>query len=499
LSVGISQAVSPPASAAAVRVAAKPPPRPGAVSTKAKDAPEWRAVALFLVAVVLILPLPFGSWSLWASSALTLAVGLVLAALGALGIFRPAAAYAAPPVPLRLYAVPLTMYAAVLLWACVQATSWTPAAWHNPFWRAAAEALGTPLSGAISLDPAATLRVALELATYGALFWLALQTSARATTARLLVRAVILSGLLYALYGLGVYFTHTDRILWFQKQVYLNNVTATFENRNNFATFAGMATIAAVGLFLNELGKLAGAEELRSRSRLVKLDYLWKRAWPYIVAVAALATALLLSASRAGMVTTLLGVLALLVTLRGTRGLRRLKFRWLLVGAVALAAAALLLSGHSTLARFDVKLIGEEARGPAWLAALDSVRAYPWLGTGLGAFEPAFRMVRTFAVDGRFMEAHSDVLENMVELGVPAAMLLNAVLVLLFVACAVGARARRRDAVYPAIAAAVTVQVGLHAFVDFSTQVPAVVVSYVVLLAAGFAQSFRMDELHDSA
>jgi O-antigen ligase len=470
---------------------------PGAPSADAaKDAPIWRAVALFLVAVVLILPLPFGGWSLWASSALTLSVGLVLAAVG-LTVFRPAAIPAAMPVPFRLYAVPLAMYAAVLLWACVQAASWTPAAWHHPFWRAAADALGTPASGAISLDPAASLRVALELATYGALFWLALQASARAGTARLLVRAVILAGALYAVYGLGMYFTHTDRILWFQKQVYLNNVTATFENRNNFATFAGMATIAAVGLFLNELGKLAGAEELRSRSRLVKLEYLWKNAWPYIVAIATTATALLLSASRAGMVTTVLGVLALLLTLRGTRELRPIKFRWLLAVAVALAVTALLFSGQSTLARFDVKLIGEEARGPAWLAALDSVRAHPWLGSGLGAFEPAFRMVRTFAVDGRFMEAHSDVLENMVELGVPAAMLLDAVLVLLFVACAVGARSRRRHAVYPAIAAAVTVQVGLHALVDFSTQVPAVVVGYVVLLAAGYAQSFRGAELDD--
>lgn len=458
----------------------------------------WQGVAFFLIAVLVLLPMPFGGWSLWASSLLSIAVGAALAVLGVI----LALGRATLRVPLRLYAVPLAMFAAVLLWALLQAVSWTPAALHHPLWTAAAlalslskGALGTPLAGAISLDPAATGRIALELATYGAVFFLALQTAASATRAQLLLRAAVLAGTAYAVYGLFLYFTHSDAILWFQKQVYLNNVTATFENRNNFATFAGMSTIAALGLFLNELGKLAGADEFASRSWLIKTEYLWKKAWPYLVALGLLATALLLSQSRAGMVTTLIGIAVLLVALKPAKELRHVKFAWLFAAVAAALLVVILFSGQNTLARFDVRIIGEEARFPAWLAALDTLRAHPFIGQGLGAFEPAFRVFRSFAVDGRFMEAHSDVLENMVELGIPAAVLLDAVLVLLFSACFLGARARRRNAYLPAIGAAVTAQVGLHAFVDFSTQVPAVVVCFAVMLAVGFAQSFREREL----
>lgn len=460
----------------------------------ATGATVWQGVAVFLIAVLVLLPMPFAGWSLWASSLLSIAVGIALAALGVM----LALGRATLRVPLRLYVLPLGMFAVVLLWALIQAVHWTPAALHNPLWAAAGAALGTSLKGAISLDPAATNRIALELATYGAVFFLAMQTAASATRAQLLLRAAVLAGTAYAVYGLFLYFTHSDSILWFQKQVYLNNVTATFENRNNFATFAGMSTIAALGLFLNELGKLAGADEFASRSWLIKAEYLWKKAWAPLLAMGLLATALLLSQSRAGMVTTLIGIAVLLFTLKPAKEMRGVKFWWLFAAIALALLVVVIFSGQNTLARFDVRIVGDEARFPAWLVELNVIRTHPIIGQGLGAFEPAFRVLRTFAVDGRFEEAHSDVLENMVELGIPAAVLLDAVLAVLFAACFFGARARRRNAYIPAIGAAVTAQVGLHAFVDFSTQVPAVVVCFAVMLAVGFAQSVRSSEVAQS-
>ena len=50
---------------------------------------------------------------------------------------------------------------------------------------------------------------------------------------------------------------------------------------------------------------------------------------------------------------------------------------------------------------------------------------------------------------------------------------------------------RRKGRVYPAVAVAASVCVGLHALADFSLQVPAVAVSYAVLLGIGAAQSWR--------
>lgn len=460
-----------------------------------EHSPVWGPVLIFLIVVVALLPLPFGGWSLWASSLLSLLVGIVLCAVGMLlALGRDGVR-----MPFKIYALPLGLYAAVLAWGCVQASSWTPQSLHHPFWQSMRDALQVTSKGAISLDPTATLAVTMELATYGALFWLAMQAGTRTKTAHHLARAVVFAAALYSIYGLGAYFTHPDKVLWFQKTVYISNVTATFENRNNFATFAGIGTIAGIGLFLNEFAKLAGAEEFASRSWLIKFEYLWKKAWPYFVAVAVLATALLLSTSRAGMVSTLLGIAALIFMLRRSQELKAIRFGWLFATVGLLLIAVVSFSGEGTLARFDARVLGEEARLPAYRVTMDAIRANPWLGSGLGAFEPAFRMIRTFDVEGRFKEAHSDVLENVLELGIPGAVVLDAALLLVVVVCIAGSRKRRRGALFPCIAAATAVQVGIHACVDFSTQVPAVVVSFVVILAVGFAQSFRTAELEQKS
>ena len=55
--------------------------------------------------------------------------------------------------------------------------------------------------------------------------------------------------------------------------------------------------------------------------------------------------------------------------------------------------------------------------------------------------------------------------------------------------CVKGARTRKRDATIPAIAASVSVLVGVHALVDFSLQIQAVTLTYMAVLGAGVAQA----------
>ena len=73
------------------------------------------------------------------------------------------------------------------------------------------------------------------------------------------------------------------------------------------------------------------------------------------------------------------------------------------------------------------------------------------LGTGFGTFEEAFRFYRTSEIAGNFDTAHNTYLENVLELGIPAASALFCVFALFLLLCAVGIRQRRRDAVYPCV------------------------------------------------
>ena len=55
-------------------------------------------------------------------------------------------------------------------------------------------------------------------------------------------------------------------------------------------------------------------------------------------------------------------------------------------------------------------------------------------------------------------------------------------------------RRRRIDAVYPAIGLAATAQVAAHSLIDFGLQIPAVAVTYSLLLGVACAQSRSLRE-----
>ena len=86
--------------------------------------------------------------------------------------------------------------------------------------------------------------------------------------------------------------------------------------------------------------------------------------------------------------------------------------------------------------------------------------------------------------------AHNTYLELAVELGLPASLILIAIPAWITYRCWRGQAERHRDALYPAVAVAASVLVGVHSLFDFSLQIPAVAAVYAMLLGGGFAQSW---------
>ncbi len=103
-------------------------------------------------------------------------------------------------------------------------------------------------------------------------------------------------------------------------------------------------------------------------------------------------------------------------------------------------------------------------------------------------------MYRDETIRAIFDKAHNTYLENALELGLPAALGLFSAIGVLLVICLLGVRRRRRDAVYPCIGVAATVLVAVQSVVDFSLQIPAVAVTYSLLMGAACAQSWSSRE-----
>jgi O-antigen ligase len=438
-----------------------------------------------LLALVLLAPLPLGlvyplGW--WTLSG---CVALLLLAFGVAAWRQPLAVQR-----LGVMASWLLPFAATAMWIVLQATPLTPAAWHHPLWHAAAQVLGTEVRGAVSLNPFDTVSALIRLLAYGGIFWLALHLGRSAERARGVFLALSIAGFLYAGYGFLVEVSGVKLVLWYPKTWYPDSLTATFVNRNNYATYAGLGLIAASGLVVRHFSAVMSLP-LEGRARLLRFAQsmsparsLFLGGWMVLV------TALLLSNSRGGVVSALFGLAALIAAASAMRMLR-LRHALAMAGAIAVAGTLLIgAAGDQLGVRFATTALEREGRPIAYELILKGIGERPWLGTGFGTYEEAFALVRDERLAGGWDKAHNTYLENAFELGIPAAALLTTACLALLWRCVVGLRARRRAGIYPAIGVGATVLVGCHSLVDFGLQIPAITATYALVMGVAVAQSW---------
>lgn len=200
---------------------------------------------------------------------------------------------------------------------------------------------------------------------------------------------------------------------------------------------------------------------------------------------------IVLSASRAGIIigAVLIAVGLFAAVLDGSRG--RLVRR--LPSALALAAAAVIALcaaiPNETVRRFETlwEERGEAVRLAIWADSWHTAHDYPWAGSGLGAFESAFRRSWLYVPEGLVDHAHSDYLELLVEMGFPVA-------IFLAILMAAGTWTSFRSVLQMPPSGERWLRVGclvgagtilLHAALDFPLRIPAL--AFVFATLAGLA------------
>jgi len=452
----------------------------GAVEASQPREPIHRIREWALIAVLAWSPLPFGSARPWAWDLLGI-IAVLLLSLSALYETRKPSRQGA----LQPLLPALAMAGLLTAWIILQSL---PFGLHHPLWDQASEVLGRKLAGALSIDPEASFVHLFRLLTYGAYFIVAWQAARRAEGAGAILRAIAVIGTIYAIYGLIEFVSPDPRILWFIKDVYATDVTSTFVNRNSYATFAGIAVLANLVLVANVLIRNT---DLRSRKSifLSMADNLFGRARWWVFGLIVTSGSLLMSHSRGGLISALTGLFVLLILILIAPAARGPWRKWF-AGMVGIGGIAiLLLTGATTFDRLDSLSNDTEMRPKIDAALIRAIGDNYLTGTGLGSFAEIFPLYQPLNVAGFIDLAHDDYLENALELGIPAACLLFGTVLYLAGRCLVGVFRRRRDVIYPCAAMAATVLIGVHSALDFSMQIPAVAVTYAVLLGIGVAQS----------
>jgi O-antigen ligase len=364
-------------------------------------------------------------------------------------------------------------------------------AYEHPIWQMSRDALALDVPGSISVNRDATVLALLRLVTAAAAFWLALQLCRSGRRARLLVAAIAVIGLAYAVYGVVAFFVFPKTILWFDKIYYHDSLTSTFINRNSYATYAGMGLVAALAMAVSAFSE-GGAQSDRTRQVASLIGSLTWQGGVWLALAAVVALALVLTGSRAGIAVGLAGVLmGALVAILQRRGERFAAAGAGLI-AVLLFVAVLFSFGDLLASRLAKQGFQSDERLAVYDLTLQSVADKPLLGFGYGTFEQVFPMYRDASIGPmvRWDKAHNTYLELLQGLGVPVAAILIATVGSLIWLCVSGAISRRRFVTAPLAASAATAAVLLHAFVDFSLQMQAVAITWMALLGAGVAQSW---------
>ncbi|WP_310467427.1 O-antigen ligase family protein [Sphingomonas sp.] len=359
----------------------------------------------------------------------------------------------------RLTWVALGLVGAILALPLLQLIPLPPPIWTSLSGRAVPADLDALLGAAqwrpLSLDVERTVRSFVTLLPAAVVFTgsLFLRRSDRAQLLWVVVAVALASALL------GIVQVATGGWLTPYPSGHTGHATGLFVNRNHNAALLLVAMPVAAAL--------AASQIVRGMPQA-----------PWIAASAAavvvLVTGVLGTTSRMGFVLLPLALAASLALLFYGRA------RWTLVTAAAggIAALAIPLVASDRFDRVVARFAGfDDPRLDYWTDIQWALDYYGLAGTGFGTFIPVYKSAESLdaVVPKLTNHAHNDYLEIMLDGGVPAILLLVAVLGLLAIAAYGALRAQARPAQKPVTIAAATGLVILLAasVVDYPVRMPA--------------------------
>ena len=451
---------------------------------------QW--LLYLLIAIIALAPLPMGSNLPLPASLLALSVGLLLFVWLFREMWKPENG---SPLSrsIELIKVPGLLFLVTLLWIFMQ---WLPLGlFSHPLWEAASSVLEKDIPGRISINPAATMNALMMLVTYGAVFWLTYLTTKGSKSAQIGRNAIVLIGAGYALLGYIIFFGGRDGVFEGVFSHHIEGFSSTFVNRNSYATFAGLSLLCAASLFTERLRPVLDLARPAKQKVALLIETLVMRSGWVTASVILIFFSLFLTESRAGIASTMIG-LVVLITLQMKRG--RGRWRQVMTAVsigVVLGGIGLMLAGKGFVDRLEQDGLSLERGGgmrqTIFSTTVEAIRSAPWTGTGYGTYGDAIEAYRgnDSGIFHLWEKAHNTFLENALELGLPAAGLLLLSVIWLVAICYRGVNERKSGRSFPAIGVAASVLVGLHGMLDFSLQIPAIALLYSFMLGLAVAQA----------
>ncbi len=456
-----------------------------------------------LLVLLVWVPLPFASNRQWAWALMVLfacllgtawLIGYLLGRFQVTECFRRARWAIGLGVVAWLY---VGLQALPLPAAWVQTTS--PHAFE--IYQSAAAATGNPepLEMTLSVDAHATVSFFLKMLAYGIVFCLTLllvDTSKRLET---LIKVLVFSGTLQAVYGSLMVLSGLEYGFFIKKFVGQGWATGTFINRNHLAGYLNICIAVGIGLMIAKLGGEAShtwRQRLRSLARLLLGEKARLRIYLIIMVIA-----LVLTRSRMGNTAFFASTLVV-----GTVGLLLMRNapRSTMVFLASVIALDLLIVGtwfgvdqvaqriqQTEITTNAENVLPTEDRDEIAQRSFALAKDYFPVGAGAGSFYTVFDGYANDKMIGFVEYAHNDYLQILAEMGIVGATC-GGLIVLLAAYQALSALRRRNHPMMRGTAFGVCLAICwllIHSTVDFNMQIPANAMTMSAVLALAWIAS----------
>ena len=371
---------------------------------------------------------------------------------------------------------PAVLFALVLLGA---AQAMTPMAvgGPNPMWKFVPSA-----PAAAVLDRSAVIVEMLKLGGLACLFCTGALIGQEAERGRRFLHFFLIGSAIYVVWAFVSHLADPTTVLGVAKIFHRDRLTASFLSANTAATLLGFLGILVAGLLV---------ERTRDAARKgARMENMVGPIAPTLIILLMILISVVLTASRAGLVATFVGLVAFGLWELFSQPWRRLSFKtWAALGAgliviVALVFASNLLMGRMVDLNADAA-IRKELFDSHWRAFLAS----PLSGYGLGNFYAVNRLIENSTNYGElsYVRAlHNVYIQWLEEGGIIAAFPMFACIAWILVSTALGAHRRQRMTVWMRALVCASLVILIHGATDYGLQVPSIAAMWACLLGLGF-------------
>lgn len=375
-----------------------------------------------------------------------------------------------------------------LLWAALQILPIAGNIIALDIWWFASEIIDQTHSFPTSISPDESFLTLLKLSALAITIWNGRILFEIYSNSRTLISAIAVGGTAYAFLGIYWVQAYPNHHFWVDTAAYGSSVTSTFINRNSFAQYQGIALICATAMAIRGWRNVPQNIPFRSfvRSLLVITTL---QSGLYLAMAAVLFTAILLSASRAGTASAIIGIAILLCTYINTNRKGLITISLMISLFIILVAQYIWQPNSDHLNIRNVKIESDYAlRQYIYSETWQVLLKRPFAGYGLGSFEPIFRAEKstTFDPKGIWTRAHNVYLETLLALGIPIGTL---AILATYIPFLINLQRLWRSAgvTISHVTVAVTLMLGLHSYFDFGLQSAGNAFTYAAIAGASLA------------